>query len=84
MVVPECTLTTCVPFLADAPSEWRVSLVDTPGFGESDGHVEMLATEALKSSSAYVYITTYRTLHAQTNMSYLRFILAHDKGNLHV
>ena len=82
--VPTCTLLTHVPFLADAPNEWHVNLVDTPGFGESVSHVEMLATEAQKSSSAYVYVTTYETLHAQTNTQCLKSIFAHDQGNLYV
>ena len=79
-VVPKCTLKTCVPFLADVPPEWDVSLVDTPGFGEFDSCVEALAKEALKSSSVCVYITTYNDLRAQANGDYLRFILQHDQG----
>ena len=73
---------TCVPFLADAPSEWQVSLVDTPGFGEYESRVETLATEALKCSSAYVYITTYADLHSKANADNLKFILQHDQGTV--
>ena len=83
-MVPACTLLTRVPFLADAPNDWHVNLVDTPGFGESVSHVEMLATEAQKSSSAYVFITTYETLNAQNNTNCLRSILAHDQGTLYM
>ena len=57
-----------------------MSLVDTPGLGEFNSHVEALAKEALKSSSAYVYITTFENLHAQINAECLRFILEHDEG----
>ena len=81
-MIPACTLLTCVPFLADVPNDWHVSLVDTPGFGESVGHVEFLATEAQKSSSAYVYVTTYENLNAQANTNCLRSIFAHDQGTL--
>ena len=83
-VVLTCTLETCIPFLGDvhAPSQWHVSLVDTPGFGEFDSRVEMLATEALKSSSACVYITTYENLQARANADCLKFIYAHDQGKL--
>ena len=80
MEIPKCVLVTCVPFLADAPLEWQVSLVDTPGFGEFESHVETLATEALKSSSAYMYITTYADLHSTANAANLKFILQHDQG----
>ena len=80
--IPKCILVTCVPFLADAPPEWKVSLVDTPGFGEFESRVETLATEALKSSSAYVYITTYANLHSKASADYLRFIFQHDQGTV--
>ena len=80
--IPKCTLETCVDFLAGAPSEWQVNLVDTPGFGEFDSRVEALATEALKSSSVCMYITTYSDLRAQASGEYLKFMLQHDPGTL--
>ena len=83
-MIPACTLLTHVPFLADAPNDWHVNLVDTPGFGESVSHVELLATAAQKSSSAYVYVTTYETLRAQTSANCLKSILAHDQGSLSI
>ena len=82
-MVPACTLLTRVPFLADAPTAWQVSLVDTPGFGEFKSRVETLATEALKCSSAYVYIATYAELHTKANADYLKFIYQHDQGLLY-
>ena len=82
-MIPVCTLLTHVPFLADVPNDWHVNLVDTPGFVEFDRHVEFLATEAQKSSSAYVYVTTYDNLWAQPSADYLRFIFAHDQGTLY-
>ena len=75
-----CTLTTFVPFLADAPSGWQVSLVDTPGFGEFNSRVETRAKEALKSSSACVYITTYGNLRTEVNAKYLKLIHTHYQG----
>ena len=75
-----CTLTTFVPFLADAPSRWQVSLVDTPGFGEFNSHVETRAKEALKSSSACVYITTYGNLCTEVNAENLKLIHTHYQG----
>ena len=51
-----------------------------PGFGEYDSRVEFLATEAQKSSSAYVYVTTYENLNAQANANCLKSILARDQG----
>lgn len=75
-----CTLTTFVPFLADAPSGWQVNLVDTPGFGEFNSHVEARAKEALKSSSASVYITTYENLRTEVNAKYLKLIHTHYQG----
>ena len=55
-------------------------MVDTPGFGEFESRVESLATEALKCSSAYVYITTYADLHTKANADYLKFIYQRDQG----
>jgi len=53
-----------------------------PGFREYDSRVEFLVTEAQKSSSAYVYVTTYENLNAQANTNCLRSIFAHDQGTL--
>ena len=35
---------------------WTVSLVDTPGFGEENYHVQQLAKEAVETSAAYIYL----------------------------
>ena len=59
-----------------------MSLMDTPGFGEVNSRVEALAKEALRSSTACVYITTYADLRDKANADYLNFILEHDRGTL--
>ena len=80
--LPKCTLLTTVSFQAGAPSEWNVRLVDIPGFGEFDSHVEALANEALKSSTACVFITTYADHRNKANADCLKVLLKHFPGTL--
>lgn len=53
----ELILQVYMPMLAEnVPRDWNVSLVDAPGLGERNFHVQRLAEEALESSSAYVHL----------------------------
>ena len=46
-----------MPILTNnVPPGWNVSLVDTPGFGEKNEHVQQLAKEAMETSAAYIYL----------------------------
>ena len=46
-----------IPLLTESvPPGWTISLVDTPGFGEKNYHVQQMAKEALETSAAYVYL----------------------------
>jgi len=57
-----------------------VVLVDTPGTGEFNSRVAVAAEGALKSSSAYVFVTTYGELESAENANFLRFLHKHDRG----
>jgi len=75
-----CTLKTTVPFLANAPPNWQVRLVDTPGTGDFKSRVAVAAKGALESSSAYVFVTTYGELQSAENANYIKFLHEHDRG----
>ena len=46
-----------IPLLkGKVPSGWIVSLVDNPGFGEAQEHIEQIADSSLLISSAYFYL----------------------------
>ena len=64
----------------NAPSNWQVVLVDTPGRGEFNSRVVVAAEGALKSSSAYVFITTYGELESAENANFIRFLHEYDQG----
>jgi len=57
-----------------------VVLVDTPGTGDFNSHVAVAAEGALKSSSAYVFVTTYDALQSAENAHCIRFLCEHDRG----
>ena len=55
-------------------------LVDTPGTGDLNSRVAVAAEGALKSSSAYVFITTYEELDTAENASFIKTLYARDRG----
>jgi len=69
-----------IPLLANTPPNWQVVLVDTPGTGDFNSRVVVAAEGALKSSSAYVFITTYEELDTAENASFIKTLYAHDRG----
>ena len=69
-----------IPLLANTPPSWQVVLVDTPGTGEFNSRIAVATEGALKSSSAYVFITTYEELQSAENASFIKFLHAHDRG----
>ena len=55
--VTNLTLSVSLPLLTyHVPSGWTVSLIDTPGFGETNEHVQQLAEDSVEVSAAYIYL----------------------------
>ena len=55
--VPSLTLMVSLPLLTyNVPPGWTVSLIDTPGFGEANEHVQQLAEDSVEVSAAYIYL----------------------------
>ena len=52
--------------------------MDTPGTGDFNSRVAVAAEGALKSSSAYVFITTYEELDTAENASFIKTLYARD------
>ncbi len=78
--VQECVLTLNVQVLAKAPLSWRVSLVDTPGFGENNPVTTQVADRALKSSSAHLYVVNMGSLNSTVDAKYYRELEDKDQG----
>ena len=55
-------------------------LVDTPGTGDFNSRVAVAAEGALKSSSAYVFVTTYDAIESAENANFIKFLHDHDQG----
>ena len=55
--MPDCVLQVRVPILSEVPPGYSVSLVDNPGYGETNVHITQLADDSAKISSVYVYVT---------------------------
>lgn len=46
-----------IPMLENGvPLDWKVSLMDNPGFGETREHITHLADISMAFSSAYIYL----------------------------
>ena len=58
--------------------------MDTPGRGDFNGRVAVAADGAVKSSSAYMLITTYGQLQLDENVNFIRFLHEYDQGNVYV
>ena len=51
------TLSVSLPLLTyNVFPGWTVSLIDTPGFGEANEHVQQLAEDSVEVSAAYIYL----------------------------
>ena len=55
--IESLTLQVHMPVLTqNVPCGWQLNLVDSPGFGEENEHVQQLAEEAVDASAAYIYL----------------------------
>ena len=82
-VTDHYTLFASIPII-DPPlgTEWKIDLIDNPGFGEAKEGVSDLATTAVTSSSSYVYIMNYKQLGDDEDTKAFRLMAAKDKGKL--
>ena len=65
-------------------TEWKIDLIDNPGFGDANKGVSDLATTAVTSSSSYVYIVNYKQLRDDEDTKAFRLMAAKDKGKIGV
>lgn len=84
-VTDHYTLFASIPII-DPPlgTEWKIDLIDNPGFGEAKEGVSDLATTAVTSSSSYVYIMNYKQLGDDEDTKAFRLMAAKDKGKVGV
>ena len=62
--------------------EYRVSLVDNPGFGEMNEHITQLADISAKSSSLYVYVTAPGNVTGETDFKFFEKLADQCPGML--
>jgi len=84
-------VTNCYTLFASIPiinppqgTDWKIDLIDNPGFGDAKKGVSDLATAAVTSSSSYVYIMNYTQLGDHEDTKAFRLMAAKDKGNFGV
>ena len=78
----ECTLILNIPVLADAIPGWAVYLVDSPGFGEDNQTIKLLADRAVNCSAAYVFVNSPNTMGLEQNSHFLKQLKEKDKGQV--
>ena len=68
-----------IPVLdGNIPQGWSVSLVDNPGFGEANKHIEQMAAVSMKSSAAYIYLMETERMDSQKDKESLQAIAMRD------
>lgn len=68
-----------VPLLdCEIPKGWTVSLVDNPGFGEDNAHIEQLASMSVKVSAAYIYLMDTERMDSKKDKESLHEIALRD------
>ena len=66
--------------MEDVPPGWSVALVDNPGFGEDNQHIQQLAEVAMKTSSAYLYVVDSDALQDATDAKSFKLLYERDPG----
>ena len=70
-----------LPILEEgSPSEWKVILVDNPGFGEDKECITQLATASLGTSSAYIYLMTTENIGGKAATDFFKTLQERDPG----
>ena len=65
-----CVLQVKVPILSGVNHGYRISLLDNPGFGETNEYITQLADTSAKSSSVYVYVTESANVASITDFKF--------------
>ena len=68
--MPDCVLQVNVPALSGGTHGYRISLLDNPGFGETNEYITQLADTSAKSSSVYVYVTESANVASITDFNF--------------
>ena len=77
-------MTTNVPCIAgtSSNSEWSVSLVDNPGFGEANEYINQLEYLSFVASSAYLYLVESTRIDGKSAQSFFQELWKRDKGEM--
>ena len=79
--VPNLVLKVHLPILSEGcPNEWTVTLVDNPGFGENKEYITQLASAALVTSSAYIYLMTTESVDGTAAAEFFKMLQEKDPG----
>ena len=82
--MPGCVLQVRIPILSEVPPGYSVSLVDNPGYGETNAHITQLADDSAKISSVYVYVTQSGNIAGTTDSEFFRKLAEQCPGMLGV
>lgn len=70
--MPDCVLQVNVSVLSGDTHGYRISLLDNPGFGETNEYITQVADVSAKSSSVYVYVTESANVASVTDFNFFK------------
>ena len=59
---------------------WSISLMDNPGFGESNVYIQQFADASIMISAAYILVTCTNNMDSRATTSFLKKLSEKDKG----
>ena len=63
------------------PLDWKVNLVDNPGFGETRECITHLANASMITSSAYIYLVQMENIDGTEAANFFTELVKIDRGN---
>jgi hypothetical protein len=71
--VPSC-------LFKDIGNDWKLSIVDNPGFNESTDYITERAKWSLKHSSACIFVTTYDQYQQKDTAKFIEAVYKENRG----
>lgn len=70
-----------IPLLCDqVPHDWKLTLIDNPGFGDARQNVAQIASESVYTSSVYIYLLETNSIGGQVAARFFMDLINKDKG----
>ena len=67
-------------FCGSVPPGWTVSIIDNPGFGETEEQITQLAEASMVTSCAYIYLLPTENIGGRDAAEFFRELKRIDEG----